>query len=95
MRDWIKRIIETLQYLRVTDGDKAVFGSWHHGYRLDSPLPHGDIRKLEETMVAAERISDGHRRSGEDAGDEPVFLVLWAVPEVKAKAPWGKIVELS
>jgi len=49
MRDWIKRIIETLQYLRVTDRDKAVFGSWHHGYRLDSPLSHDDIRKLEET----------------------------------------------
>ena len=49
MRDWIKRIIETLQRLRVTDRDKAVFGSWHHGYRLDSPLPHDDIRKLEET----------------------------------------------
>jgi len=49
MRDWIKRIIEALQYLRVTDRDKAVFGSWHHGYRLDSPLPHDDIRKLEET----------------------------------------------
>ncbi|HEY9436540.1 MAG TPA: VWA-like domain-containing protein [Blastocatellia bacterium] len=30
-----------------------------------------------------------------DAGDEPVFPVLWAVPEGKAKAPWGKIVELS
>jgi hypothetical protein len=49
MRDWIKRIIETLQYLRVTDRDKVVFGSWHHGYRLDSPLSHDGIRKLEET----------------------------------------------
>jgi predicted metal-dependent peptidase len=30
-----------------------------------------------------------------DAGDEPAFPVLWAVPEGKAEAPWGKIVELS
>jgi predicted metal-dependent peptidase len=30
-----------------------------------------------------------------DAGDEPVFPVLWAVPEGKAEAPWGKIVELD
>jgi predicted metal-dependent peptidase len=29
------------------------------------------------------------------AGDEPAFPVLWAVPEGKAKAPWGKIVELD
>jgi hypothetical protein len=29
------------------------------------------------------------------AGDEPAFPVLWAVPEGKAKSPWGKIVELS
>jgi predicted metal-dependent peptidase len=29
-----------------------------------------------------------------EAGDEPAFPVLWAVPEGKAKAPWGKIVEL-
>ena len=30
-----------------------------------------------------------------EAGDEPAFPVLWAVPEGKASAPWGKIVELS
>lgn len=30
-----------------------------------------------------------------DAGDEPAFPVLWAVPEGNAKAPWGKIVELD
>jgi VWA-like domain (DUF2201) len=30
-----------------------------------------------------------------DAGDKPVFPVLWAVPEGRAQAPWGKIVELS
>jgi predicted metal-dependent peptidase len=30
-----------------------------------------------------------------DAGDEPAFPVLWAVPEGKAEAPWGKIVELN
>jgi len=30
-----------------------------------------------------------------DAGDKPAFPVLWAVPEGKAEAPWGKIVELS
>jgi hypothetical protein len=30
-----------------------------------------------------------------DAGAEPVFSVLWAVPEGKAEAPWGKIVELD
>jgi predicted metal-dependent peptidase len=30
-----------------------------------------------------------------DAGDEPAFPVLWAVPEGKAEAPWGKIVELD
>jgi predicted metal-dependent peptidase len=30
-----------------------------------------------------------------DAGDEPSFPVLWAVPEGKAQAPWGKIVELN
>jgi hypothetical protein len=30
-----------------------------------------------------------------DAGAEPTFPVLWAVPEGKAAAPWGKIVELS
>ena len=29
-----------------------------------------------------------------DAGDEPAFPVLWAVPEGKPEAPWGKIVEL-
>lgn len=29
------------------------------------------------------------------AGDEPTFPVLWAVPEDKAGAPWGRIVELS
>ena len=29
-----------------------------------------------------------------DAGAEPPFPVLWAVPEGKAAAPWGKIVEL-
>jgi predicted metal-dependent peptidase len=29
------------------------------------------------------------------AGDEPSFPVIWAVPEGKAEAPWGKIVELS
>jgi VWA-like domain (DUF2201) len=29
-----------------------------------------------------------------DAGDEPAFPVLWDVPEGKAAAPWGKIVEL-
>src|SRR5262245_25313782 len=48
MRDWIKRIIETLRYLELTDRDKTVFGSWRHGYRLDSPLSHDEIRKLEE-----------------------------------------------
>jgi predicted metal-dependent peptidase len=30
-----------------------------------------------------------------DAGDEPAFPVLWAVPEGKVEAPWGKVVELS
>ena len=30
-----------------------------------------------------------------DAGDKPMFPVLWAVPEGRAQAPWGKIVELS
>ncbi|HZF38760.1 MAG TPA: VWA-like domain-containing protein [Blastocatellia bacterium] len=30
-----------------------------------------------------------------DAGDEPAFPVLWAVPEGEAKAPWGKVIELS
>jgi predicted metal-dependent peptidase len=30
-----------------------------------------------------------------DAGDEPAFPVLWAVPEGKAEAPWGKIIELG
>src|SRR6266508_759718 len=30
-----------------------------------------------------------------DAGDKPAFPVLWAVPEGKAEAPWGKIVELN
>jgi hypothetical protein len=29
------------------------------------------------------------------AGDEPAFPVLWAVPEDKSGAPWGRIVELS
>jgi len=29
-----------------------------------------------------------------DAGDEPDYPVLWAVAEGKAKAPWGKIIEL-
>lgn len=29
-----------------------------------------------------------------DAGDEPAFPVLWAVPEGKMEAQWGKIVEL-
>ena len=29
-----------------------------------------------------------------NTGDEPAFPVLWAVPEGKAAAPWGKIVEL-
>jgi predicted metal-dependent peptidase len=28
-------------------------------------------------------------------GDEPAFPVLWAVPEGKSGAPWGRIVELS
>ena len=30
-----------------------------------------------------------------DTGDEPAFPVLWAVPEGKAAAPWGKIIELG
>jgi predicted metal-dependent peptidase len=30
-----------------------------------------------------------------NAGAEPVFPVLWAVPECKVSAPWGKIVELD
>jgi hypothetical protein len=30
-----------------------------------------------------------------DACAEPAFPVLWAVPEGRAEAPWGKIVELS
>src|SRR5882672_2519872 len=30
-----------------------------------------------------------------DAGDEPAFPVLWAVPEGEATAPWGKVVELD
>jgi predicted metal-dependent peptidase len=30
-----------------------------------------------------------------DAGAEPAFPVLWAVPEGKVAAPWGKIVELD
>jgi predicted metal-dependent peptidase len=29
-----------------------------------------------------------------NTGDEPAFPVLWAMPEGKAAAPWGKIVEL-
>jgi hypothetical protein len=29
------------------------------------------------------------------AGDEPAFPVLWAVPEDKSGAPWGRIIELS
>jgi len=29
-----------------------------------------------------------------NTGGEPPFPVLWAVPEGKAAAPWGKIVEL-
>ncbi len=29
------------------------------------------------------------------AGDEPSFPVLWALPEGRAEAPWGKIIELS
>jgi hypothetical protein len=29
-----------------------------------------------------------------DAGAEPAFPVLWAVPEGKVAAPWGKVVEL-
>lgn len=28
------------------------------------------------------------------AGDQPNFPVLWAVPEGRAEAPWGKIIEL-
>ena len=30
----------------------------------------------------------------DNTGDEPPFTVLWAVPEGKAAARWGKIVEL-
>jgi hypothetical protein len=30
-----------------------------------------------------------------DAGDEPAFPAIWAVPEGKAESPWGKVVELS
>jgi predicted metal-dependent peptidase len=30
-----------------------------------------------------------------DAGEEPEFPVLWAVPEGNSAAPWGKIAELS
>jgi predicted metal-dependent peptidase len=30
-----------------------------------------------------------------EAWSEPCFPVLWAVPEGKAEAPWGKIIELS
>src|SRR5262245_62531869 len=30
-----------------------------------------------------------------DAGAEPAFPVLWAVPEGKVSAPWGKIIELD
>jgi predicted metal-dependent peptidase len=30
-----------------------------------------------------------------DAGVEPAFPVLWVVPEGEAKAPWGKVIELS
>jgi predicted metal-dependent peptidase len=30
-----------------------------------------------------------------DTGAEPAFPVLWAVPEGKADAPWGKMVDLS
>jgi hypothetical protein len=30
-----------------------------------------------------------------DGGAEPSFPVLWAVPEGKTEAPWGKIVELD
>ncbi len=30
-----------------------------------------------------------------EAGDAPKYPVLWAVPEGKANAPWGKIIELN
>jgi predicted metal-dependent peptidase len=30
-----------------------------------------------------------------EAGNEPRFPVLWAVPEGGAKAPWGRLIELS
>jgi predicted metal-dependent peptidase len=30
-----------------------------------------------------------------DAGNEPLFPVLWAVPEGLAKAPWGRLIELN
>jgi predicted metal-dependent peptidase len=30
-----------------------------------------------------------------DAGTEPRFPVLWAVPEGQAKAPWGRLIELN
>ncbi len=30
-----------------------------------------------------------------EAGSAPSFPVLWAVPEGKAIAPWGKVVELN
>jgi predicted metal-dependent peptidase len=29
------------------------------------------------------------------AGDEPAFPVLWAVPEGRAEAPWGRIIKLD
>lgn len=30
-----------------------------------------------------------------EAGDKPRFPVLWAVPEGKAHAPWGRVIELN
>jgi predicted metal-dependent peptidase len=30
-----------------------------------------------------------------NAGEEPTFPVLWAIPEGKSDAPWGKVVELD
>jgi hypothetical protein len=30
-----------------------------------------------------------------EAGSEPKYPVLWAVPEGGAKAPWGRVIDLN
>jgi MoxR-like ATPase len=77
-------------------GPVSVAGLKRDEYRriTTGKLVEAELVFLDEIFKASSAILNATDLEG-DAGEEPEFPVLWAVPEGKAASSWGKIVELS